>query len=93
MRMHDFVVRPARGHGGRLAGRRQERSAKVADVKRRLAVVLLDLVLPGSGKKLRDATFAECAKVGGWYAKVAKMGGPRQIVGRVLSEEKLQAVK
>lgn len=55
-------------------------------------VVLLDLLLP-SGKLLRDATFAECAQAGGWYAKVSAMGKPNQIVGKVLTEQQLRRVK
>lgn len=54
-------------------------------------VVLLDLPLP-DGKLLRHATFAECAAVGGWFAKIAKQGKPRQIVGKVLTEKQLRAI-
>jgi hypothetical protein len=55
-------------------------------------VVLLNIKLP-NGKLLRDCSFAECKKAGGWFLKVAKMGRPTQIVGLTLSEEKLQAIK
>ena len=53
--------------------------------------VLLDFLLP-DGKRLADATFAECRKAGGWLARVARRGKPKQIVGALLSEEDLQAI-
>lgn len=69
-----------------------QRAAEVALlVERAKNIVLLDLILPG-GKKLRDATFADCAKAGSWYAKIAKRGRPNQIVGVVLSESDLQKI-
>jgi hypothetical protein len=38
-------------------------------------------------------TFAECAKARGWFATLAKMGKPTQIVGKVLSEADLHKVR
>lgn len=64
----------------------EEMRAKLRDV------VLLDLVLP-SGKALRNATGAECAKAGGFYADVAKSIKPTQVVDRHLTEGDLQNIK
>lgn len=73
------------------AQEQQKTQAKVASlVKEIQSVVLMDLILP-SGKRLGDATFAECAKAGGWYIKIAKKGKPGQIVGKVLQESDLRA--
>lgn len=55
-------------------------------------VVLMSLILP-NGKALRYCTFAECAAAGGWFAKVAKLGKPNQIVGTVVTEEQLAKIK
>jgi hypothetical protein len=76
-----------------LAKRRKEQKEKVTGLVKRITnIVLLDVVLP-CGKRLRDATFAECAEAGGWFSKIAKMGRPNQLVGKILSEEDLHAVK
>lgn len=67
--------------------------AQVDAVKQRIVdMVLLDLVLP-NGKVLREATGAECTRAGGWFAAIAKKVKPRQIVGSVLTEEQLQALR
>lgn len=55
-------------------------------------IVLLDLILP-NGKALRDASFADCAKAGGFFAKIAKKGKPNQVVGKVLTEDQLRALR
>jgi hypothetical protein len=55
------------------------------------SVVLLDLLLP-NGKALRNATGAECAKAGGFFADVAKAIKPSQVVDRQLSEGDLQNI-
>jgi hypothetical protein len=65
----------------------------LADLKARIRdVVLLDLILP-NGKALRDATGADCAKAGGFYAAVAKHLKPTQVVDKHLSEANLQDIK
>ncbi|QUS40542.1 hypothetical protein RPMA_18160 [Tardiphaga alba] len=56
-----------------------------------VSVILMNLTLP-SGKLLRDSKFKDCAKAGGWFAKIAKMGKPDQVVGRTVSEETLRAI-
>lgn len=56
------------------------------------SVILLDLILP-NGKALRNATGAECAKAGGFYAEVAKTIKPTQVVDRHLSEGDLQNIR
>lgn len=63
-----------------------EMKAKLRDV------ILLDLILP-NGKALRDATGAECAKAGGFFADVAKAIKPSQVVDRHLSEGDLQNIR
>lgn len=71
----------------------KEVAARVERLKKRVtAIILLNLTLP-NGKRLEQATFAECSAAGGWYAKVAKRGKPNQIVGKVLSEEDLRSIK
>lgn len=73
--------------------RRTEAEQQVQSLKEQIKnIVLLDLVLPG-GKKLRDATFAECEQAGGWLAKVAKKGKSNQVVGKTLTEKQLRAIK
>lgn len=88
--MYDYMV-TSRNHKPTAAAR-AALTQQVEQIKRQVErVVLLNLVLP-SGKALRDATFAECARAGGWFAKIAKMGKPRQVVGKVVTEGQLQAV-
>lgn len=54
-------------------------------------LVLLDFKLP-NGKMLRDCTFSECAKAGGWLSKLSTKGQPGEIVGAVLTEKEVRAV-
>jgi len=68
----------------------QERISALA--KRATEIILFNLVLP-NGKKLKDATFADCAKAGGWFAAISKKGKPHQIVGELLSEEQLRLMR
>lgn len=75
----------------------QTRSANIQREARQIAdrvvnVVLMNLTLP-SGKVLRDATFKECARAGGFFLRVAKKGKPQQIVGKTLTEADLQALR
>jgi hypothetical protein len=63
--------------------------AKAKD--RAVKLVLLDYVLP-NGKMLRDSTFGECAKAGGWLSELAKKGQPNEKVGAVLDEKAVRAV-
>lgn len=72
------------------AERRASEQAKVSALKERVAkIVLMNIMLP-TGKLLRESTFADCKKAGGWFAKVAAKGKPNQVVGRTLSEVDLQ---
>lgn len=62
------------------------------DLKARVrAVILLDLTLP-DGKRLRDATGAECVKAGGFYTEVARHIKPTQVVDKHLSEADLRSI-
>lgn len=74
---------------------REESAARTVaafeELKAKVRVVLLDLVLP-NGKALRDATGAECAKAGGFYSEVAKHLKPTQVVDRHLSENDLKNI-
>jgi hypothetical protein len=79
--------------------RAAERIVRKADVEQeavRIArrvrnMVLMDLVLP-TGKKLRESTFADCAKAGGWFSEIAKHGKPNQAVDKKLTEDDLQNI-
>jgi hypothetical protein len=53
--------------------------------------LLMNVVLPLCGKRLEEATFAECRKEGGWLSEIGKMGKPREIVGMKLTEKELKA--
>ena len=55
----------------------------VKEVKR---AFILDMLLPGTDKRIREATFAEVSKLGGAFRKLAKLGRPSQIVGDVVSD-------
>lgn len=67
--------------------------AEVAKITERVRnLVLMDLTLP-NGKKLRNSTFKECSLAGGWFKLLACKGKPSQIVGKVLSEADLHALK
>lgn len=55
-------------------------------------VVLLDIELP-NGKRLREATFADCRLAGGWFIKVAKKGRGTAVVGETLNEADLQRIR
>jgi hypothetical protein len=54
-------------------------------------IVLMNLELP-NGKALKDSTFSECAKAGGFFSKVAKMGKPNASVGKSMDEAALRKV-
>ena len=64
--------------------------AAAAPIARR--IILMNMELP-DGTKLRDATFAQCKKAGGWWLQLAGMGKPKQIVGETLSEADLGKIK
>ncbi len=65
---------------------------RVESLKRKITeVVFMDLTLP-SGKKLKDSTFAECGKAGGWFTRVSLLGNPADIVGAKITEHELKAV-
>lgn len=73
------------------SAKRTETAFKELKAKVR-AVVLLDLELP-NGKKLRQATGAECKKAGGFYSEVAKHLKPTQVVDRHLTESELKNIR
>lgn len=74
-----------------------EREKERAEAKQQISAlasqirtqILLDTILP-NGKRLRHSTFADCAKAGGWFAAIAKLGKPSEAVDKKLSEADLQ---
>jgi hypothetical protein len=69
---------------------KKEISKTVAVIKTRaVRMVLLDMTMP-NGKLLRDSTGKDCAKAGGWLAKIAKTIKPTDVVGKVLSESQIR---
>lgn len=74
------------------AKRKAEDDEVVSRAVRRVNhIVLMNLVLPG-GVMLRHATFADCAKAGGWFADVAKCGKPTEAVDKKLEEADLRNI-
>jgi hypothetical protein len=63
---------------------------RIAAVEGRARARLLDFILP-NGKMLRDSTFGECAKAGGWLTKLSKLGQPGEKIGSVLTEKQVKA--
>lgn len=78
--------------GARTAA--QRRRAEAAE--RFKAVLLLDLTL-STGKALRDSTFADCEREGGWLASIATAGkkkhGANAKVGKHMTETDLQNIR
>lgn len=92
--MHDYLTSNRNRNKPASAGQREAMTLKkVNDIKRRIVdVVLLDLILP-NGKALRDATFGDCAKAGGWFQLLSRKGKPSEVVGKRLSEADLKKIK
>lgn len=86
------LQRPPAKRQAAKAARKAEIDEIKSTVKERIArMVLLDVVLP-NGKRLRDCTGKECAKAGGWFAKIAGKVKPTEIVGKVLSETQVRSL-
>ncbi len=49
---------------------------------------LLDLML-SNGKSLRNCTFGECAKEGGWLVELSKQGHPNEFIGQKMTLEQV----
>lgn len=74
--------------------RKEKRVAAINEISRTMKrkmqeVCIMDLILP-SGKTVRDSTFAECKKAGGFLGFLATKGKPSQIVGKVFNDEQVQ---
>jgi hypothetical protein len=82
--------RPRRSVAAEVAKNRAE--AIKATAKAIRDVVLMNLTLP-NGKRLRDATFADCGRAGGWFKVLATKGKPSEVVGKKLTENDLWALK
>jgi hypothetical protein len=52
---------------------------------------LFNLVMP-NGRPLNECTGAECVKFGGYFTKIGKAVGPRQIVGQVMTASDLTSL-
>lgn len=87
-----------REHERRLAQKRAEKEADkdamMGTIRANMTkIVLSDMVLP-HGKAVKDSTGRECAqlgpKVGEWLSRVAGELRPNQVVGKALSEDRLQ---
>jgi hypothetical protein len=66
------------------------RTKLAAHIKQEAEILLLDLIMP-NGKPLRLCTGQECTQFGGWYAKLGRRAGKKQI-GAVLSEVALREI-
>lgn len=93
-------ARTSRGEVKQLRTPRQP-SPEVREQRARMAkrladkvsrVVLMDLVM-STGKKIRDCTFAELRREGGWFLAISKLGRPNEIVGKKLTETDLFNVR
>jgi hypothetical protein len=60
-------------------------------IEAEVTIRLLDFVTP-NGKRLADCTGAQCRKLGGFFAEVAKRLQPRDHVGEHLHEDELQSI-
>lgn len=58
---------------------------------RAVQMVLLDMTMP-NGKPLKDCTGNDCARAGGWLAKIAQKIKPTERVGQVLSEKQVRSL-
>lgn len=61
---------------------------EIEKAKEEMRPILMDHMLSG-GMLLREATFGECKKEGGWLKEVAKYGKPSEVVGKHLTEKDL----
>lgn len=70
---------------------KKERVAKAEQLKTAVRIALMEHVLT-NGKMVRDSTFGDCKREGGWLLEVAKQGKSNEIVGRKLTEKNLAAL-
>lgn len=86
-------IPPAVRRAHRLA-REQIMRVRVDELKKatigKVARTLLDKIVPGCDKPLRDMTRADCEREGGWYMRLAQKLSPKQTVGSAgLTDEQL----
>lgn len=95
---HSLVeMRAAQKPQTSLIAAKAAKQAKVEAIKEKVQtrireeaqMILLDMILP-TGKALRDSTGKDCAKAGGWFAKLAEQVKPNQTVGAVMSEDQVR---
>lgn len=85
---HSVAVLPA-SRGSRQPSTKADRERATETLKHQLKICLLDHLL-SDGTPIRDATFGQCARDGGWLATIAKHGKANEIVGKKLTEVDLQ---
>ena len=66
-------------------------AAELEKINASFDMILLDLVMP-DGKRLRDATGAECQKAGGFLRAVGACIKPTQIVDKHMTENNLRDI-
>lgn len=85
---------PTRKEIDKKVADRKAGAAKMAEkVKTTVTRRILSLDFTIDGKKLRDMTFAECAKLGGIFLAISKKGKPNQRVGDILTDVDLQQLR
>lgn len=71
----------------------QEKAAKrevvVAKVAAKMVERIMDMAMP-NGKSMSECTFGYVGKLGGGFTRIAKLGKPNQIIGKVLDETKIK---
>lgn len=94
---YSIVATPATERRAEAAAQRRVESKlsgkkEVARLKNAVRqAILMDVTLP-NGKKLRESTFADCKKAGGWLTEVSRHGRATEAVDKKLSEADLQNI-
>jgi hypothetical protein len=90
-----FYVEENGEHSVTFVHRQSERQVRtgeretINELKRNIKSALMDHTL-SNGKELRDASFGDCAKEGGWFLAISKCGKANEIVGKKLTETDLK---
>jgi hypothetical protein len=81
---HRALLEPAQSRLTMIANK------AAADVRKdAVKASIIDRIVLSTGKTLRDSTFGELAKEGGWLVKLSKMGKPGEVVGQKLSDAEI----
>lgn len=65
------------------------REVVVTKVATKMVERIMDMAMP-NGKSMSECTFGYVGKLGGGFTRIAKLGKPNQIVGKVLDEAKIR---